>query len=180
MRSSVIPEPKYVGGGVCEITLSNGMVSLIDEGDAETLGRYKWHASTSKASRTIYAKARITHKQVGTFMHRVILCYPLFCVDHINGNGLDNRRQNLRFCTIQQNSVNIKPRSFEKTSRYRGVYFNKASKKWHAEIRHNMKLFRVGVFSDEVSAAIAWDAEALKRRGSFAVLNFPQTLIATT
>jgi hypothetical protein len=172
MNTERIPEPRYVGNGICEITLSNGMVALIDDGDAETIGRYKWHASTTKRSKTHYAKARITHPQVGSFMHRVILCFPLLTVDHINGNGLDNRRCNLRFCTHQQNSLNVRNRLCPKTSRFRGVYFCKTTKKWCAQIRHNMKLITIGSFNDELSAAIAWDERALQLRGDFAILNF--------
>lgn len=166
----MIRDPKPIGGGVCELTLSNGMVSLISEGDASTLGMYRWHMSKPKSSVTQYAKARVTHHRLSVLMHRVILCFPLMDVDHINRDGLDNRRENLRLCSRQQNACNR--RLIEvKTSKYRGVY--KDRNKWRAQVKQNGCLVSLGSFVDEVDAALRYDKFVKSLRGEFAVLNFP-------
>jgi hypothetical protein len=163
-------EPKPIGGGVCELLLSNGMVTLLSEGDAETVSNFRWHASTDKASHTWYARARVVDSRVASGMHRVLLCFPLLFVDHINRNGLDNRRENLRLCTHEQNNCN-KPNRPNKTSRFRGVFYQ--GKRWVVQVRDKQKLYRLGSFSDEVEAALVYDQFVASVRGEFAILNFP-------
>jgi hypothetical protein len=87
-------------------------------------------------------------------------------VDHINGNGLDNRRCNLRICTPAQNGLNSRPRVDGK-SRFKGVFPH--GDRWRAKVggRH------LGLFDDEVEAAKARDRLARKLHGKFARLNFP-------
>lgn len=160
------------GDGVCELYLSDDKsVALIDEGDACTVEPYRWHRSTNTSSTTSYAKARVTDRQVGTFLHRLILCFPVLSVDHMNRDGLDNRRQNLRFATHQQNCLNIRNR-LNKTSKFRGVF--KSGGRWCAQIRIYGRLATIGFFEDEIEAAKAWDVAAYHARGERAVLNFPE------
>lgn len=92
-------------------------------------------------------------------------------VDHINKNGLDNRRCNLRVCTVRQNAQNHK-RFATNTSGYTGV--NLEGKKWRARLRGNdSKKIHVGNFNTPEEAAVARDKKALELRGEFACLNFP-------
>jgi len=107
-------------------------------------------------------------------MHRVIINAPRhLLVDHINHNGLDNRKANLRTATIAQNNVN---RASYKTknspSKYKGVYWSKRDKKWQVQICHNNKRKHIGQFDNEIQAAKAYDEAAKKYHKEFAVLNF--------
>jgi hypothetical protein len=106
-------------------------------------------------------------------MHRQVTNAPKgLVVDHINHNGLDNRRANLRLCTKQQNNCNS--RSFRhKTSNYKGVFKEKGSKKFRAYIRFNKKPVHIGMFELEIDAAKAYDKKAKELFGEFAYLNFP-------
>lgn len=96
--------------------------------------------------------------------------------DHINGNGLDNRRANLRRCTRQQNSWNKPARRLvtrRPTSRYKGVSWDKARCKWRAELRTDGVIQLHKRFDSEIEAARAYDAAARFHFGEFAFLNFP-------
>lgn len=105
-----IREPRPVGGGICELPLGCGRVSLISEVDAERVMVCNWHSSTNGRDGTFYVKGRPfrTAKDQGPLirLHRMLLCFPLLQVDHINRNGLDNRRSNLRLVTQSQNMAN--------------------------------------------------------------------------
>jgi len=94
-------------------------------------------------------------------------------VDHINCDGLDNRRANLRLATRQQNKCNSRPSSHGGTSRYKGVWWEKDKRKWRAAVGFNGKIKHLGAFDNEIEAAKARDAAAKKYHGQFAWLNFP-------
>ena len=104
-------------------------------------------------------------------MHRVILKTPKgMDTDHRNGDGLDNRRCNLRICTKSQNSINRKMQS-NNTSGYRGVYWHKRDKKWLAHIKIDGKKINFGYCSTKEQAAEAYNEAAKKHYGEFARLN---------
>jgi hypothetical protein len=103
-------------------------------------------------------------------MHRQLLTPPPGkCIDHANGNGLDNRRANLRFATPAQNAWNTRRKV--SASGYKGVYFSKANK-FGAAIRCNKKRIHLGCFDSPVDAAKAYDKAAKKYHGQFAQTNF--------
>ena len=104
-------------------------------------------------------------------MHRVIMDAPKgMHVDHINGNGLDNRRENLRLCTNSQNHMNRKTHR-DSSSKYKGVSWNKRNSKWQAYIGSGIKRKNLGYFASESDAAKAYDIKAKECFGEFARLN---------
>ena len=94
-------------------------------------------------------------------------------VDHINHDGLDNRRSNLRVCTIAQNLKNRRPVR-GKGVKYKGVIFIKARKKFRTCIQCGEKTLNLGYFDDEISAGKAYDEKARELFGEYAYLNFPE------
>ena len=107
--------------------------------------------------------------------HRIIMGItdPKIQVDHINGNKLDNRKENLRLATNQQNNYNVGPQKNNKSG-YKGVSWKKDKNKWEAKIRNNNKLKFLGYFDDLVEAGRAYDRAALELFGEFAWTNFPR------
>lgn len=161
------------------IPLTQGKFALVDDEDFELVSRYKW--CIHKGRGPLYAKTGIRKpggRQTTMSMHRLLLNpAPDQLIDHINHNGLDNRRSNLRICTRIQNLWNN--RRSPGPSRYRGVYWHKRAKCWEAQIRIDGKVTHLGNFKDENMAALAYDKAALLHRGEFAWLNFPQIQAAS-
>lgn len=155
------------------IPLTWGKVAIIDDEDFEKVNKYKWYAS--KEPYTFYARRRFSQdgKRHNESMHRYLLNVKSNQdVDHINHNGLDNCRKNLRTCTRSQNNGNA--RKFVKSSsKFKGVTWDKSKRKWQAQITHNRTNINLGRFSDEVLAAKAYDGKARELFGDFAFLNFP-------
>jgi len=157
------------------INLSQGYKAIVDDEDYEYLNLFKWNVRI--VNNTQYAKRSQRLPNATTIqMHRQILNVESgFMVDHINGNGLDNRKENLRIVTRSQNLMNSKKPKTGKTSKYKGVNFYKGSKNatkcWRAEIRLNGKSIYLGAFYSEKDAAIAYNTAALKYFKQFAKLN---------
>ena len=104
-------------------------------------------------------------------MHRVILQVPKgILTDHVNGDGLDNRRNSIRVCTAKQNNHNRRIAS-NNTSGFKGVSWNFAKKKWVSKITANGEGFYLGHFTCLVKAAKAYDIAAKEKFGKFAYLN---------
>ena len=152
------------------IKLSQGKYAIVDPEDYEPLNKHKWHLM--KFKNTQYA-VRIENGFAIIHMHRQIMNPPKkMIVHHMNHDGLDNRRTNLRIVTYKQNAVNNKPAG-KCTSKYKGVHWHKAKKKWQVALRHNRKKIYIGLFEDEHEAAKAYDTAAKKYHGEYAYLNFP-------
>jgi len=150
------------------IPLTNGRSTIVDDADAAIASAHKWFAHAG--THTIYV--RRTTDQLG--LHRFLLdCPSNLQVDHINGDGLDNRRINLRTATIRQNQYNRR-KSMQGSSRYKGVVFVRtvSAKPWKARITIDGKLRQIGYFADEIDAARAYDSVAREEYGDFAYLNF--------
>ncbi|MBN2594285.1 MAG: HNH endonuclease [Sedimentisphaerales bacterium] len=156
------------------IKLTQGKYAIVDPEDFERLNKHKWYAA--KDSRTFYAtrKKRIGKKFVSLGMHRQILNPPAhLMVDHINHNGLDNRKANLRLATCAQNTYSRRQFRKNKSSKYTGVSWKEWTKKWAVIICYKRKNIIIGYFDDEIQAAKAYDKAAKKYHGEFASLNFP-------
>ena len=153
------------------IPLTQGKFAIVDAEDYERLSKYKWHVD--KGDSTYYAARGIVGKNFR--MHREILNAPEgLVVDHRNHNGLDNRRENLRLCTVAENNMNRRPsKRANKSSRFKCVSWDKRRKRYQAYIQQNGKTVRIGRFKSEVAAAKAYDEKAKELFGEFAYLNFP-------
>jgi hypothetical protein len=169
------PAKPDVTPGAHGVQLSDGQWALVDEADAEFVSRFLWQATGNKSSTTTYVK-RTCHGADGVAfdikLHRELLgiADPDIDVDHINGNGLDNRRQNLRACDSAQNMHNARM-SRNNTSGFKGVSWHGKSSKWRATITLKRKHICVGLFRDKVEAARAYDKAAVELYGEFARTN---------
>ena len=142
-----------------------GLVAIVDDEDYKLLKHLTWHAN--KKGNTHYATHawRFDGKVIQIDMHRVV-CFGGHEVDHINGNGLDNRRSNLRPCSRLQNSWNKKIQT-NNNSGVTGVGVERPGR-WYARIRVNKFRFRLGYFHTKESAIAARKAAELKYYGEFA------------
>lgn len=144
------------------IELTQGKFALVDDELFEELSRYEWHAAKAAGGHW-YAgrKIRANGKRVLILMHRQIMAAPdRLVVDHLNRNGLDNQRANLRVCTPWENSGNTKLGRRNKTGE-KGVYWNSKKQKYHAQVRaEDGKRYHLGYFDSLDEAAKAYKAAA--------------------
>lgn len=160
------------------VAIKTGGYTLVSDADTPSLeGRTlcsQWQMNGTDRKGRVYVYFREPGSDKRIWLHRFLLGVDerFTFVDHINGNGLDNRRENLRTCTPKENSVNSQNRSG--SSIYRGVGWSKQSDKWLARISNDGRLIHIGLFDEEEDAARAYDAAAQRLHGSFARLNFAQ------
>lgn len=165
----------YLGGQVAD-----GRVALVDDEDYELVSPYRWYASQLSRGGVViegpYAKANVTRdgRRALIYMHKLITGYTM--TDHIDHDGLNNQRSNLRPATTTQNNRNKRP-SLGRSSSYKGVGWNRGVRKWKAGITVGRRPVHLGYFTLEEDAARAYDAAALECFGEFAYLNFPAALV---
>lgn len=155
-----------------EIPLTQGKVAIIDDADYEAVSKYIWYADIRTKKRAENCYARTGRNSHTIMMHRLITGAPKgMDVDHINRNGLDNRRSNLRVCSRSNNNANTGPQRNNKFG-YKGVWAKK--NKYRSCIHANNKTIHLGYFDTPEEAARAYDAKAKEIFGEFALLNFPE------
>jgi hypothetical protein len=156
-----------------QIPLSNSdQVALVDDEDHPFVSQYRWWLSNNGYA--VRTKPRSEPGRRGVIlMHRELLgVEPHQIADHINGNRLDNRRENLRRATDAENKLNTgKPSHRPMTSRYKGVVYVPRVRRWRAVIKANRKQRHLGYFKEEREAALAYNAAARELFGEFARLN---------
>ncbi|MCH7557981.1 MAG: HNH endonuclease [Planctomycetes bacterium] len=156
--------------------MTQGKFAIIDPKYYTRLAKYKWFLvkspTGSYAARWQRLKAKNTRKRI--WMHHEIIHIPKKMVcDHINRNGLDNRKANLRPATVSQNLCNRAKTKAKTRSKYKGLEWDKTQRKWKARIQLNGRKIYLGSFANEIDAAKAYDHAAKKYHGQFACLNFP-------
>lgn len=163
-----------------KIPLTQGKYALVDDQDYEFLSQWKWHAVKYMRNQTIefwYARRSSPRpNKITIHMHREVLLRAGFSdfpqCDHIDSDGLNNQRHNLRPATVNQNGCNRIKRN-GCSSRFKGVHWHKSKGVgWMATIFHEGKLNYLGTFENETEAAKAYDAAAIRIFGQFAKLNF--------
>ena len=153
-----------------KIPLTQGQYAIVDPERYEELAKHKWFAVRNDGR--FYAVRSAKNKNVK--MHHVIIgTEEGKVIDHINSNGLDNRKANVRFATSQQNSWNQRKQRGNSSSKYKGVSWEKKRKEWRARITFKGRVVHLGRFDTEEEAAMAYDGKAREFFGEFAWLNMP-------
>lgn len=171
-----VRRPKVVKleGLIASIEIGGGhiaLIALIDLADLGKVRQFTWHIRGHHRRR--YAYTNIPG-QGATSMHRLVMdAPPGLEVDHKNGDGLDNRRSNLRPATHSQNMAN-RPGDRGTSSRFKGVSLYRCRGNWMAYISIRGRRKTIGYFSTEIEAALIYDEWARKDHGEFACVNFPR------
>jgi hypothetical protein len=158
-----------VDGQTACIHLNSGYYALIDTTDLTIIAPYRWHCAVGGNKR--YVRSGTGHR-TPISMHRLLLGNPVgLVIDHINGDGCDNRRSNIR---AVPNVVNLHNRGPSKTntSGYSGVHFDRG--KWRAMIRLGGRRVNLGRFTEAKEAARAYDLAVMQNRDRLAFTNFPR------
>jgi hypothetical protein len=149
-----------------EIKLQRGMVTQVDDEDFNELNKYKWFGH--KERNTTYAWR---HRYLGVRQYRMVKMHQQIMGikggDHRDGNGLNNQKYNLRPCTSQQNSMNVRPR-VGCSSRFKGVSYHKQNDRWRASLTLNGKMVSLGCYATEEETALIYNKKSAELFGEFA------------
>ncbi len=178
--SATTGTPEVHGSDPCRVPVGRGLFALVSPEDYARLSAHAWRLGGTTpqrryARRTIrVGKGRAAPKRA-VFMHRVVAgAAPGQFVDHVNGDTLDNRRENLRLCTAAENARNVRSSKNQKRGGFKGVAWHPKAKKWQAHIRVDRRNVYLGLHATPEDAARAYDRAAAERFGAFAALNFPE------
>jgi hypothetical protein len=160
--------PIRIEGDVAYVPLTQGYEAIIDAEDVPLVEGYNWCVSRISKTPNRYAQRCVGISPFTYMMHRVIMGVddPKVHIDHIDGNGLDNRKVNLRFATALENQWN-KGRNKNNSSGYKGVSYNKRAGKWKSRIKEDKKEIHLGYFDTPEEAYEAYCKAAKELHGEF-------------
>jgi len=160
-----------VRGTYALVPLTRGLVSVIDAADVPLVEGWNWSASAQGRSRVNYAVRAFANGQGGysrVLLHRLLGgASPGVDVDHIDGDGLNNRRSNLRLCARAENLWNVGPPSTN-SSGVKNVSWDASRQRWYVSLKANGKTVLIGRFENLLDAAIAADEARERLHGDFA------------
>ncbi len=152
------------------LKLTNGRTK-VDDDMFDFLNQWSWNINHKYVIRSVYIG---NYTGITIYMHRLIMNTPKgMDTDHINGDKLDNQRENLRIVNRSKNMMNTKSHKDSKTSNYKGVSYSTRDKIWKAQITYNYKHYYLGGFKTELEAARTYDMKAKEIFGEYAVFNIP-------
>jgi len=169
----------YFVDGHVEVWTNQGNIFLVSREDVDLVANQLWY-KTKNGYMVRTVKAGGCKKKM-IYLHKVIAervygnIPPAYQVDHIDGDKLDNRRQNLRLATVSENGFN-RGANKNNTSGYKGVTWHKVAEKWSSKIEINFVTKNLGLFDDPIVAAQVYDVAAKMYHGKFARLNFSNPL----
>lgn len=149
-----------------------GLIVAVDAEDLELLAPYRWYALPGKHTTYAYTiVGKRPEKRTAIYMHRLVMGASCGTqVDHIDGNGLNDCKSNLRTVNQTQNNMNQSACRVG-SSRFKGVRWHKRGHKWAAQIKLPDKAVHLGLFTDELDAARAYNAAAIEHFGAYCKLN---------
>lgn len=165
---------KLIELGRTSLAKRKGYFTMVDDEDYEYLNQFNWHLQKDAKGYCYAIRHLKGNNKTEIRMHRELmkLTDKKLFVDHINHNGLDNQKSNLRICTRSQNMANRRKHK-KATSKYFGVglgWYNE-KRTWRARIRKDNKVMHIGWFKNELDAALAYNEAAIKYHGEFANIN---------
>jgi hypothetical protein len=145
----------------------NGYQVKLDSEDEHFLNEYRWVPVVTGRSKTTYLRSCV-RRGVYIYFHRIVIIPEKGKdIDHIDGNGLNNIKSNLRICTHAQNLFN-RGKNKNNTSGFKGVVWYPRTSKWKAQIMYQRKMFHIGLFSTPEEASEAYKNRAIQLFGEFA------------
>lgn len=160
------------------VQLSQGKFALVDDGDFDSVNRWKW---SFQKMPTVDGYAVRVVKENGRYrkiyLHRFLCGFPTGkVIDHVDGDGLNNQRENLRVC-VQHENISNQRKKKNNTSGFKGVSFHRRTGKWAAQITFQRVKRHIGLFPDAQSASDAYDQASKKTHGEFGLPNHKENLL---
>lgn len=149
------------------LNTADNFICSVDDEDYDRLCKYTWHRGKGSVARTF----RVGHRTIRVSLASEVMQNINIMYDHVDRNPLNNNKSNLRPANYSQNGGN-RTKQLGTTSKYKGVYWDRASKKWHARIQLLGKRIQLGRYASEELAAKAYDDSAVLFFKEFANLNF--------